>query len=352
MNSAEDIAALLDALPIAAVALAADGRVLGANAAATEVFGAAMNGLRISALVRDPPIVAAIEQALAKPERRDTLYQRQIAGQTHHYHLNIAPLQGGPTALMTLIDETAGHAASAMRSDFVANVSHELRTPLTALIGLIETLQGPAAGDAEARAEFLDHMGREAARMNRLVQDLLSLSRVQDEAAWDPQELDLTQIISAAMASLAELAESNAVSLDLRGGDAPVPLRGDPDQLRQVFNNLIENAVKYGGPGNRVAIALTQSEDQPLLGGPGMRIDVTDMGEGIAEEHIARLTERFYRVDKHRSRGSGGTGLGLAIVKHIVSCHGGYLRITSTLGKGSTFSVFLPKSTGTDGQLR
>jgi two-component system phosphate regulon sensor histidine kinase PhoR len=218
----------------------------------------------------------------------------------------------------------------------VANVSHELRTPLTALLGFIETLRGAARDDAVARERFLGVMEREAARMNRLVSDLLQLSRVEAAERVRPADpVDLAQVLAMTLTAVRPLAEAAGVELVF---DAPGSLvvPGDADQLTQVFQNLIENAVKYGGAGKRVTITLSQ-------GDRGAEVAVRDLGEGIAAIHIPRLTERFYRVDSHRSREKGGTGLGLAIVKHIVNRHRGRLVIDSSEGKGSTFTVILPE---------
>ena len=228
-----------------------------------------------------------------------------------------------------------------MRRDFVANVSHELRTPLTALSGFIETLGGAARDDAAARDRFLAIMAREAGRMNRLVQDLLHLSRVEAAERVRPTtRIDLQKVLATTLGSLRPLADDAGVRLEVEGETGPLPLLADQDQMIQVLSNLIENAVKYGGAGGVVTLRLTRDA---LPGGPAIRVDVIDRGEGIDPVHLPRLTERFYRVDGHRSREKGGTGLGLAIVKHIVNRHRGRLRIDSTVGKGSVFSVLLPQ---------
>jgi two-component system, OmpR family, phosphate regulon sensor histidine kinase PhoR len=239
-------------------------------------------------------------------------------------------------------DFTAGVAA-AIRRDFVANVSHELRTPLTALLGFIETLKGAARDDPAARERFLNIMEREAERMNRLVQDLLSLSRVEAEERVRPTErVDIVAHLGSAVAALRPMAEGAGVALQVTGEAGPLMIAADADQMTQVFHNLIENAVKYGGAGKLVTIAVSREERDLSLRGPAVRIDVIDKGEGIDPLHLPRLTERFYRVDSHRSRERGGTGLGLAIVKHIVNRHRGRFRVESVKGQGSTFSVILP----------
>jgi two-component system phosphate regulon sensor histidine kinase PhoR len=228
-----------------------------------------------------------------------------------------------------------------MRRDFVANVSHELRTPLTSLLGFIETLRGPARNDVSARERFLGIMASEAERMNRLVRDLLHLSRVEAEERVRPSDLvDMAALTRAAASSLRPLADQGKVTLRLQGADQPQMIRADNDQMVQVLNNLIENGIKYGSPpGSELLITLAQ-ESGPR--GPQLRLTVADQGEGIEEVHLPRLTERFYRADGHRSREKGGTGLGLAIVKHIVNRHRGRLIIESTRGKGSQFSVLFP----------
>ncbi len=215
--------------------------------------------------------------------------------------------------------------------------------PLTALLGFIETLKGAARDDPAARDRFLSIMAREAERMNRLVRDLLSLSRVEAEERVRPTaRIDIVANIHAAVAALRQLSDSAGVTVAVEGEPGPVIVAADADQMTQVFQNLIENGVKYGGAGKRVTVRIAREERDISLRGPAVRIDVIDEGEGIDPIHLPRLTERFYRVDSHRSREQGGTGLGLAIVKHIVNRHRGRFRIESEKGKGSTFSVILP----------
>lgn len=233
--------------------------------------------------------------------------------------------------------------AGQMRRDFVANVSHELRTPLTSLMGFIETLRGPARDDAGARDRFLGIMEDEAGRMNRLIGDLLSLSRVESDVRVRPRtQLDLTGVLKTTLRNLNPLAVENDVVLAPEIAEPPLVLLGDSDQLIQVFTNLIENAIKYGGSGKTVEIAVQSHLHDPALRRPAVHVVVRDHGPGIDALHIPRLTERFYRADNHRSRALGGTGLGLAIVKHIINRHRGRLKIASELGKGARFTVILP----------
>ena len=222
-----------------------------------------------------------------------------------------------------------------MRSDFVANASHEMRTPLAAIIGSIETLQGAARDDAKAREKFLVTMSVQARRMKRLIDDLLTLSRIElNEHVRPSARVDLVDVIRQAQSNLKNLAQANNVVMEAHEAESAL-VAGDADELLQVVQNLLENAIKYGGSGGRVVIACqTQMNDGVLF--------VQDFGRGIAEDHIPRLTERFYRVSTQESRARGGTGLGLAIVKHIISRHRGKLGISSQVGLGTTFTVSIP----------
>jgi two-component system phosphate regulon sensor histidine kinase PhoR len=228
-----------------------------------------------------------------------------------------------------------------MRADFVANASHELRTPLAALSGFIETLQGPARDDAGARERFLAIMGAQARRMARLIDDLLSLSRIELNAHRRPDTpIDLVPIVRLVADGLETLARDRGVAVHVEAATSPLMVLGDRDELLRVFENLVENALKYGAAGKRVDIAL--SLGQTAEGEPEARVAVRDYGPGIAPEHLPRLTERFYRVDVTESRAQGGTGLGLALVKHILNRHRGRLSIDSTPGQGATFTIHLP----------
>jgi len=223
-----------------------------------------------------------------------------------------------------------------MRADFVANVSHELRTPLAALTGFIETLQGPARDDPAARERFLGIMQAQAWRMARLIDDLLSLSRIELRAHQLPDTpVDLIPIVRQVADGLQTLARDREVAVEIAAPAEPLLVPGDRDELTRLFENLIENGLKYGAGGKRVDIALAAD-------GKEARVSVRDYGPGIAAEHLPRLTERFYRVDIGESRTQGGTGLGLALVKHILNRHHGRLSIDSKAGEGATFTVRLP----------
>ena len=335
----------VEAVPMAMVLFGADQRALLANAAATTLFGADVAGRAGSAILRHPNFLDGLESCLANAATGHCRITMIADGAERHLAVHFSCLQtaGGPGALVGFEDLTAQEQTIAMRREFVANVSHELRTPLTALVGFIETLRGAARDDARARERFLEIMEREAGRMIRLVNDLLSLSRVEASERSRPSErVDLRVLLRGVLAAQNDQAAAAGVTLALQAPEYPVNLPADSDQLVQVFHNLVENAVKYAATGKRVLVRLSRIDREPALRGPAARIEVIDKGAGIDPLHLPRLTERFYRVDPHRSREKGGTGLGLAIVKHIVNRHRGRLRIESEPGKGSRFIVILP----------
>ena len=345
----EDAGSLLAALPLAAVLVGPDARILAANETVREMLGQAVEGRHFLTAMRQPDLRAAIEATAADGAPRSITYQSVQDGRDSTFRAHVAGVRlAGDThgVLVSFEDLTEREQAAQMRRDFVANVSHELRTPLTSLMGFIETLQGPARHDAAAIDRFLGIMAREASRMERLVHDLLSLSRVEGEERVRPREpVDLAGVMGTVVTMLRPLARERGC--DLRFAPAgPHLVPGNADQLQQVFTNLVENGIKYGGADNRVEITVAPHPDEVTLRGPAIAVAVRDRGPGIDPLHIPRLTERFYRVDTHRSREMGGTGLGLAIVKHIVNRHRGRLRIASTPGEGSTFSVILPRWDG------
>ncbi len=243
--------------------------------------------------------------------------------------------------LMTFNDLTPLRRVEEMRADFVANASHELRTPLAALLGFIETLQGPAKNDVAAREKFLSIMQQQATRMARLIDDLLSLSRIELNAHLPPSTpVDLVPLVRHVADGLQTLARDRQVEIRMSIPAEPVMVLGDRDELIRALENLVENALKYGAAGKRVDVTLSRA--QTRAGAPEARIAIRDFGPGIAPEHLPRLTERFYRVDVADSRSQGGTGLGLSLVKHVLNRHGGRVSIESVLGQGATFTMHLP----------
>jgi len=348
--SADVVQRLLDAVPLPALAIDASERIAAANLEALTLLGQGIVMRNYVTMLRQPALLDAVEQVMRDARPRTAHYLSNDGAQDTTYSVTCRRVEDvgwreAGVIVLTFEDVTHLTQAEQMRRDFVANVSHELRTPLTAVMGFIETLRGPARGDPAAQARFLDIMQGEAERMNRLVGDLLSLSRVEGEGRVRPTtQIALRDILDSVLRSLGPLADEADVTLESELGDLPVMMTGDADQLTQVFTNLVENAIKYGGAGGRVTLRLSLSEREPALRAPGVRVQVIDYGPGIDPVHLPRLTERFYRADSHRSRALGGTGLGLAIVKHIINRHRGRLRVESELGQGATFTVILPIS--------
>lgn len=339
--------ALLAGVPLPAVLIDPQQIVRVINPLAIELFGAGLEGRHYITVLRQPILLDCVEGCFEKRSEMRARFLKTTSTHETIFEVVCRPvdLTDGQGVLLTFQDVSSFEEAGQMRRDFVANVSHELRTPLTALAGFIETLRGSAKNDSVARERFLGIMDQEAARMNRLVRDLLSLSRVESQERIRPDvTLDIVAVIEAVIVSLRPLAESSGARIAFDMPLEPIHLTGDSDQLQQVFSNLIENGLKYGKKGGVVTVTLEQVALEPSLRGPAVVATVTDEGDGIKSHHLPRLTERFYRVDGHRSREMGGTGLGLAIVKHIVNRHRGRLRIHSDEGKGSQFVVILPVS--------
>jgi two-component system phosphate regulon sensor histidine kinase PhoR len=336
--------AIVERLPDPLLVLGQDRSVRRANAAARAAFGADM-----PAVMRHPDLRTAIERAYAQRAAHVADFAlpvpvpREITATVIFMD---PPLADGGQAIAVLSDRTRERAVERMRADFVANASHELRTPLASLIGFIATLQGPASDDPPAQRRFLAIMAEQAERMNRLIDDLLSLSRIELVEHQPPSErIDLTDLVDTIAAGFEPRLTARNIHLTLDLAPGLPNVTADADQIAQVVTNLVDNAVKYGREGGtvRVQVAAAPREGRwPAR--PGIVLAVTDNGRGIAREHVPRLTERFYRVDKARSRAAGptGTGLGLAIVKHIVNRHRGMLAIESEEGRGSTFSIWLP----------
>lgn len=338
---------LLAALPVPVLLIGAGGKVQVANPAAVVLFGPDVGGRQAATFLRQPAFLEGLETCLVRNAPKTVPLKLPGKSATELKMLaHLSPardLDGRGGVLASFEDQTNVEQAEAMRRDFVANVSHELRTPLTALVGFIETLKGPARDDSAARERFLGIMQREAGRMIRLVNDLLSLSRVEAEERRRPSDsVDVMAILRSVQATLRPQAEAAGLVFEIAGEAVSVNVPADADQLVQVFHNLAENAIKYGASGGLVRLAVTAIGHDAQIGGPAVQVAVEDHGEGIEPMHLPRLTERFYRVDTHRSRDKGGTGLGLAIVKHIVNRHRGRLKIESAPGKGSRFIVLLP----------
>jgi two-component system phosphate regulon sensor histidine kinase PhoR len=326
--------ALLEGLSEPAL-IAADGRVRAANAAARALLGEGIEGAELSDVISHPAALEALERR--GPDAPESVELTGLGrSRRRHWLMRSAPLADG-TSLIRFVDRSEARAAEQMRVDFVANASHELRTPLSTLIGYTETLREQADEiDSETRERFLTVVHDEARRMQRVVEDLISLSRIEAEKFTAPTDaISLGPLIDQALEGERRRAEERGSDF-IRDVAPDLPrIAGDAGQIAQVLDNLLSNALRYGEPGTPVTVAAHAE-------GPMVRLSISDQGEGIAPEHVARVTERFYRVDTSRSRSLGGTGLGLSIVKHIVERHRGRLGIDSELGKGTTVNVLLP----------
>jgi len=360
--------AVIASLPDPLIMLDRARRIVRANQAAETALSAPLAGRDLIAVLRSPQVIDAVAAAFDSGDGRIVEFSLPVPVE-RSFLARVEPLPrpiaDGTVALLTLHDITQAKRTDRMRADFVANASHELRTPLSTLVGFIETLRGPAREDPAARERFLTIMHEQGQRMSRLVADLLSLSRIELNEHTPPTgQVRLGEIIRTIVDGLEFKAAGQQMTIILDApppdGEAPTRLddlpavNGDDDELTQVFQNLIDNAIKYGRTGATIRIAgwtvaparAAVGAGTPLptqrLDRPAVAVAVTDEGEGIAREHLPRLTERFYRVDTARSRELGGTGLGLAIVKHILNRHRGALDIDSTVGVGSSFTVHLP----------
>ncbi len=342
------VRAIVEGMPDPAVLLDRAGRVLHFNTSAGQLAPALRKNELAQFALRSPEIITALREAIATAEPKRATYLDHVPVD-RWMELIVTPIPvpttfGGTDycMLMTFHDQTPLRRVEEMRADFVANASHELRTPLAALSGFIDTLQGPARDDPKARDRFLAIMHAQATRMARLIDDLLSLSRVELSAHVRPDaRIDLVAIIREVVDGLEPLAKERQVAIEIDLPPAGVVIAGDREELLRLFENLIENALKYGASGGRVIVSLMMAAAGDS--GPEVRVMVRDFGPGIAPEHLPRLTERFYRVDVGDSRAQGGTGLGLSLVKHILNRHRGRLLIESTPKSGATFTACFPQ---------
>ena len=380
--------AVIDALPAPLLLMDADRQVVRANQTARELFGDKIVDRDLASSLRTPAVLEAVDSVLRGGASRIIEFtlpvpvERSFEAQVKPFQrlvpepdpslldgeIEDEPALRPPTvarmAILTLHDVTAARRSEQMRADFIANASHELRTPLSSLLGFIETLRGPARDDPEAQDRFLAIMHDQASRMTRLVNDLLSLSRIELDEHMPPSgRVDVVEELENVIAALQLKAAERRIRLRLEAPEELPPVVGDEDQLTQVFQNLVSNAIKYTREDTDVTVTVALADGAavgftglPAPGGMGMgkdkrvgrggtamvSVSVRDRGDGIARTHLPRLTERFYRVDAARSRAMGGTGLGLAIVKHILNRHRGRLTIESEVGVGSAFTVYLP----------
>lgn len=360
--------AVLNALPVPALHIGPDQRILAANAAARTLFRIRGDQRSLAAsVIRNPALLASLDIALSDTPEASGVEVTLGSSADQLWLAHIAPFQvGNGGALMVLEDHTLLRRAEKARADFLANASHELRTPLTSLAGFIETMRGPARNDPESWGRFLDIMFNQTERMKRLIADLLSLSRIEFGEHKPPQTVeDIADLVAMTVAALRPVADERDIELVLNGSEEGLRAIADADEVTQVAQNLIANAVKYSPPGTRVAIRCgvspTMEAAQVQAGrqwgnvgritvlqasyrgeSAGIWLRVEDEGPGIDREHLPRLGQRFYRIDESRSGQAGGTGLGLAIVKHVMMRHRGGFVIESELGHGSAFGVWLP----------
>jgi two-component system phosphate regulon sensor histidine kinase PhoR len=331
---AESSRSLIEGLREPTLVVGKDGRVTLGNAAARKLLGQTVEGSVLSQVIAHP----AATEWLERQDRgaAEEVELSALAGSRRHWLMRMAPLQDG-LLLIRLIDRSEAHAAEQMRVDFVANASHELRTPLATLIGYTETLREQRGDiDGATRERFLGVIDDEAHRMQSVVEDLISLSRIEAERFSTPTEaVDLASLIRQVVENSRRAANERKSELVVSTADGLPPIAADSGQILQLLDNLVTNALRYGTPGTPVTVSAEPE-------GAMVRLVIGDEGEGIAPEHIKRVTERFYRVDTSRSRALGGTGLGLSIVKHIVERHRGRLTIESKLGVGTKMHVLLP----------
>lgn len=338
--------AIVDAMTDPTIVLSHETTVLHSSPGARELFANLRHGQALLQVSRNPELLAAVEAAAVDGSPRTAQLLERVPIE-RRLSVTISPLRGaegeagGPALLLVFRDISEEERLAQMRADFIANASHELRTPLTSLRGFIETLQGQARDDPTARRQFLEIMAVQAGRMTRLLDDLLSLSRLEMRVHVPPRgEVEVNGLVCEVVELLQPIASEAGIALTFAPAPARNRVRGDRDELVQVFQNLIQNAIKYGRPDGRVDVNVGRESGAPGAG-DRVQVDVRDDGPGIPEEHLPRLTERFYRVDVAESRDKGGTGLGLAIVKHVLNRHQGQLRIRSQVGAGSTFTVLL-----------
>lgn len=347
------LAALIEGVPEPILIVDGDGRIVAGNSSLIRAFGPAEPRKHVANVIRAPAVLEALDAVLVGAAPRSTeftvLSSPELSYEAHVSGAG-APGKKPELAMILLQDITKAKRIEDMRADFVANASHELRTPLASLTGFIDTLKGPAKDDPAARDRFLGIMADQAGRMRRLIDDLLSLSRIELNEHIKPLgHVNLGDVAEEVTSALMPQAARQEMTLSLEEPATMPHAAGDREEVVQVVMNLVDNAIKYGRRGGRVRIELGMKRSEPGEPGPSpaVYLSVKDDGEGIPREHIPRLTERFYRVDVRRSREVGGTGLGLAIVKHIVNRHRGRMSIESKVGEGSVFTVFLPLATVT-----
>ncbi len=342
---------LVDTLPDILILISDEKLIVRTNRAARAIFGQNLASRHLQDILPNQSLLDAVSAVVEDLKGREVEFRieepvlRDFLAVIERFPI---PSAGGMSIVITINDITELKSVEQMRADFVANASHEIRTPLTTIVGLIETLLGPAKDDIAIHETFLKLMGEQAERMQQLINDLLSLSKIEMNSHSVPMDrVDLEKVIRASSNQLEHAAAKKNVSIKLDIHPNLPMAKGDANELMQVVHNLVSNAIKYGNADTDVSVEARVTSELPRDQNMRnltrvIRVSVRDRGEGIAKEHLSRLTERFYRVDSARTRTIGGTGLGLAIVKGIINRHRGAINIESTVGKGSVFSFYVP----------
>ena len=317
--------------------------VISSNKAAVDLLGSDFKDRHFYVAIRQPAIINLFENVSGSNEIQKENFYKTVSGVDRTYEVTAKFSEELKIVSLSFDDITDAIQANQMRRDFVANVSHELKSPLTSILGFTETLSGVIENNPSKAKQFLSVMERESLRMSSLIDDLLGLSRVEAAEKQLPSEqVNLGDIMREVLEILTATAAKKNIGIEYVQDAADPLIIGDYSQVVQVFTNLLQNAIKYGGDGNKIKVIINSIEYHKSLLTTGYKVSVEDTGIGIEEHHLARLTERFYRVDDHRSRNEGGTGLGLSIVKHIMARHNGRLLVESDPGNGSVFSVIFP----------
>ena len=317
--------------------------VISSNKAAVDLLGNDFKDRHFYVAIRQPAIINLFENVSGSNEIQKENFYKTVSGVDRTYEVTAKYSKELKIVSLSFDDVTDAVQANQMRRDFVANVSHELKSPLTSILGFTETLSGVIESNPSKAKQFLSVMERESLRMSSLIDDLLGLSRVEAaEKQLPTEQVNLSEIMREVLEILTPTAAKRNISIKYVQDASDPLIMGDYSQIVQVFTNLLQNAIKYGGDGNKIKVIMNSIEYHKSLLTTGYKVSVEDTGIGIEEHHLARLTERFYRVDDHRSRNEGGTGLGLSIVKHIMARHNGRLLIESDPGSGSEFSVIFP----------
>lgn len=348
-------AEILDHLPNPVVMVNRQRVVTGFNRAAKGLFHGLETGRDLTRFIRDPILLDAFDDVAN--ERQTMKHAEFVLASDAQRHFDVLTARlpavaGDRNFVLTFSDLTELRKLEQMRADFATDAGHELRTPLSVLLGFIETLEGPAKDDPDALHQFLPVMRDQAQRMQHLIEDLLSLARIELNEHTPPSEdCNVGKIIGKVAKSLAMKADAKGMNIRVTCTLDDTEMVGEEKELTQVFVNLVENAIKYGHANSDVEVSISLAKNPPgalarFRHDRIMAVAIRDHSDGIAREHLPRLTERFYRVDTARSRAVGGTGLGLAIVKHLVQRHRGTMQIESEQGVGSVFTVYLPAKTG------